>query len=621
MNKKIYLLISILLIFSLAACSRSLTEAAGSIMEETQETDTTSVIDTQTESEAPATIAETVNAEHVEVNEDPNDYTWDDANVITIDLNGNSISTESQSVLVDGSQATITTAGTYSLSGELSDGQIIVDTDDDGIVRLILDHVDIHNGSGPAIYIGTAEKAMIVLTDGSENELSDGSSYTLEADSDEPNATIFSTADLTIYGSGALNVEAIYNDGIASKDGLVIVNGTIDITSIDDGLRGKDYVVIKGGDIRIDAGGDGIKSDEAEDASKGFITIEAGLIRIKAVGDAIEAESDVTILDGTFDLTSGGGSSARTDESTSSKGIKGTTSVIISGGNFTINGADDGLHSNNNITVNGGSFQIASGDDGMHADATLTIDGGQINVTNSYEGLESAVISINDGEIQIISSDDGINLAGGADGSGTNLGMPTGGRSGRGGGPGQDMFAASGNYYLYINGGSVIIDAGGDGIDSNGSIEMTDGLLIINGPTENMNGALDYMGTFNISGGFLIAAGSAGMAQSPSNSSSQNAVLINFNSAMRAGTLVHVQSSSGETIFTFAPSKNFQSIDFSMPQLSEGTSYSILVGGTANGEENNGLYLDGTYTGGTEYTNFSITGVVTQIGTGGMMRR
>ena len=165
------------------------------------------------------------------------------------------------------------------------------------------------------------------------------------------------------------------------------------------------------------------------------------------------------------------------------------------------------------------------------------------------------------------------------------------------------------------------MNADGDGIDSNGSIEITGGLVLINGPTENMNGALDYMGTFNISGGTLIAVGSAGMAQAPGTGSTQNSVIANFSSTISAGTLVHLQDSSGKAIFTFVPAKNFQSIVFSMSDLALGETYTLFGGGTISGEETYGLYPDGTYSGGIEVTNFTISSVVTQLGGAGAYRR
>lgn len=351
------------------------------------------------------------------------------------------------------------------------------------------------------------------------------------------------------------------------------------------------------------------------------------------------------ISGGDFTLTSGGGSATYIDDDTSAKGIKAGVNVNIDGGTFTLDTADDAIHSNGSLVINDGTFVIASGDDGLHADSTLEINAGDIQITESYEGIESAVVTINDGDINIISSDDGLNVAGGNDGSGIGGrpgpggefgpgqgdrpepgGEPGQGRGprpegepgqgpgfdlgdmfGQGGGPGQDGFNDSGDYYLYINGGAIVIDAGGDGIDANGAIEMTDGLVIVNGPTERMNGALDYDASFNLTGGFLVAAGSSGMAQAPGQTSTQPSVLINFDATQAAGTLVHIQSEDGPTILTFAPSKAFQSIAFSSAELTEGTTYQVYLGGSATGTGTDGLYQDATYTGGATYTEFTIS--------------
>ena len=197
-----------------------------------------------------------------------------------------------------------------------------------------------------------------------------------------------------------------------------------------------------------------------------------------------------------------------------------------------------------------------------------------------------------------------------------------GGRPGRNTGPGFDAFGDSGNYYLYIHGGIIVINADGDGIDSNGSIAITAGTVIVNGPTENMNGALDYMGDFSMTGGVLIAVGSAGMAQSPAASSTQAAVLVNFNGQMAAGTPIHVENSAKEAIFTFVPAKAIQSIVFSTPTLEIGESYTIYVGGNTSAASETGLILDdGGYSGGSVYTTVALSSVITQVGGGGGFRR
>lgn len=160
----------------------------------------------------------------------------------------------------------------------------------------------------------------------------------------------------------------------------------------------------------------------------------------------------------------------------------------------------------------------------------------------------------------------------------------------------------------------MVIEASGDGMDINGAIEMTGGVVIVNGPTESMNGAIDYNSGFNMTGGFLLAAGSSNMAQAPDESSSQYALLINFDSMLPAGTLVHIENSEGEDIFTFSPSKQYQSIAFSSPELENGVTYEVFYGGEASGTVTDGLYQDATYSAGTQYTSFTISDVVTRIG-------
>jgi hypothetical protein len=560
-------------------------------------------------------------AENSKNHDDVEDYVWDSSQVIPIVLNGNSITVDGDGVTVDGSKATITSAGTYSLSGSLTDGQIIVNTKDEDIVRLILDGVNISSATSAPIYVMSAEETVIVLADNAENYVSDGESYIFaDPEEDEPNAAIFSKDDLTIYGNSSLTVNGNFNDGLASKDGLIITSGTITVSSVDDGIRGKDYLVVKDGNITLNVQGDGLKSDNDQDDTKGYISIETGIINITSGGDAIQAQTDVLIADGEFILSSGGGSNSRIDASTSAKGIKAGVNLNIDGGTMAINSADDAIHSNGSLVINGGTFVIATGDDALHADATLEINGGEMSITDSFEGLESAVITINGGDIHITSSDDGLNVVADDAGFGMVQGPGPGGRPGRGGMPGpggmpgQDAFTYSGDNYLYINGGYMVIEAAGDGIDVNGAIEMTDGVVIVNGPTERMNSALDYMASFKMTGGFLVAAGSVGMAQAPDASSTQYSVLLNFNSTLRAGTLIHVQTGEGHEILTFSPTKPYQSIALSSPELVNGETYDVYYGGSSTGTANDGLYQDGTYTSGTKYTSFTISDMVTRLG-------
>ncbi len=554
-------------------------------------------------------------AENLADHEDANDYAWDANDVTDIVLNDGGTAVNGFGAVVDGNTVIVKYAGTYRVSGALSDGQIRVKIKDDGTVRLILAGVSLHCSTSAPLFIKNADRAVLVLASNTENTLSDGKIRTLEDPNDEePNAVIFTRENLAICGEGSLTVEAGYRDGIAGKDGLLITGGTIVVNAVDDGIRGKDYLVIRGGDIAVTAGGKGLKADNDTDATAGYVLIEGGHVNVTSQGDAIAAATDLLIAGGELTLTSGGGSGRSVSGTASAKALKAATSLVIDGGAFTIDSADDALHSNGSIAVNGGTFAIATADDGIHAEAALGINGGDINITQCYEGLESTtVILLNGGAVHIVASDDGVNVGTDTMGMG---GGPGGGWPGMGGG-GNPKTATASNCYFYIHGGRLAITAAGDGIDINGSVVMTGGTVLINGPTANDNGALDYDLTFNISGGFLIAAGSSGMAMAPSASSTQYSILVKFNSTFQAGALFRIQANDGTEIVTFAPSKQYQTVAFSSPSLKKSETYNLYCNGSYAGTLEDGLCTDGTYTAGSKYASFTITSMVTNVSTQG----
>jgi hypothetical protein len=542
---------------------------------------------------------DTVLADNQASHEESSDYVWDVTKVVPITLSGTTISATGAGVTVSGNKATITSAGTYSLSGTLTDGQITVSAASQ-IVRLIFNGMTMAYSTNAPINIQAAKKVIIVLAENTTNTLTDPATYVFpDASTDEPNAALYSKCDMTICGGGTLTVNGNYNDGITSKDGLVIAGGNITVKSVDDGIRGKDYLIIRDGTITVKATGDGFKADNDEDADRGYIWVAGGKVTITSGDDAMMAESDMLVSDGTINVVSGGGSSYMPTSTTDPKGLVGNVFTVIDGGTITISSSDDALHSNRHLVINGGNLTISSGDDGVHADSTLGINGSVLTISKCYEGIESKNVAINNGTIHLVASDDGINGAGGTDQSG----VP--------GWPGQPPIA-SGNYFLYINGGYIAVDATGDGIDVNGTILMTDGTVIVHGPTNDGNGALDYDRAFTLTGGFLVAAGSSGMAQAPGTTSTQNSLLVNF-SSRNTGKLFNITSASGENLLTFLPSKSWQSVAFSSPKLAHGAGYIAYYGGSATGTATDGLYSGGSYTPGTKYAKFTISSVVTKI--------
>ena len=443
-----------------------------------------------------------------------------------------------------------------------------------------------------------AEKDVhIYLDEGTTNSMVDGRAEA--SDAQEPEGAVFSKDDLVIHGPGQLTVNAGYADGIVSKDDLVIQNGVFDITAADDGIRGKDSTEIEAGCITISAGGDGIKSTNDSDDSKGYVLFDWGALQIDADGDGISAVTSATVNGGLMLITTAGGHTHTISDSLSAKGIK-ANEISIVDGTFDIDVAEDGVHSDVDSTIQGGTFEVAAGDDAFHAEEDLTFDGGTVTISASCEGLEAAYVTVNDGTFLITSSDDGLNCAGG-DGSG---------------GP----FPSGGDYMMTINGGYLAVYASGDGLDSNGSIEINGGTTLVHGPTSNNNGAFDK-GDFGnyyiaINGGIVAAAGSSGMAIGADSVSTQYSVLVKLTSEQQANKIFHIETSGGTEVLTFAPSKKYQSVVFSTPDLATG-SHKIFLGGSSTGTESDGLYTGGTYTQGSEYTTFNIQSVTTTVGSSG----
>lgn len=501
--------------------------------------------------------------------EDNDFYTkWENENPNYINLNSTSAEIIGSGAIINENIITINSPGTYVVSGKLDNGQIIVDSSSDDSIKLVLNNAEINCQENAPIYIKDSGKTIISLVENSINSVTDGSVYNLaDETTDEPDAAIFSKSDLTINGLGTLTVNANYNNGIAGKDDLKITSGNININSIDDGLIGKDLLAIKDVNLTIDSQGDSIKATNDTDEEKGNIVLENGSFVLKAGSDGIQAERTITIIDG----------------------------------NYTINSISDSLHSNNSIEISGGTFYITSEDDAIHADSTIDISGGTINILKSYEGIESATINISDGNIQIASSDDGINISSGDDASSVN-GMPE-----------NSTRHSSGNDNLNISGGTIYVNASGDGLDANGSVYMSGGTVIICGPESNGNGAIDYDQKFEVTGGLLIASGSSGMAQSPSDSSTQNSVQITYSQVQKAGTIVNLANADGNNIITFAPDKNYQSIIISSPELKLDSTYTLYSGGTSTGVKNNGLFTGGDYENGTILTDLVISKSVLSI--------
>ena len=486
----------------------------------------------------------------------------DAASGTIVDVAGNTVTTSGIN------SYSITSGGVYTLEGTIKDTMITVDAGD-ADVTIVLNGATITNSSGPAVYVRSADKVTLTLESGTVNTVSDGSSYTVTDNDSTLDAAIFSKADLTVNGDGALIVNGNYKHGIVSKDDLIISSGTLTVKANNVGLNGKDCVKINSGSITITAGSDGIRADNDEDTAKGYVYLYGGTVSITAGNDGIQAETVVNVENVDLTITAGGGSSGSLASSSESyKGIKAVSDVYITGGTFNISSKDDCIHSNGTITISGGTYMLSSGDDGVHADTDLAVSGDStsLTVSKSYEGLEATNIVITGGTISVTATDDGINAANG------NNSASTAAAYGR---PGQNSFSSS-TGTINISGGTIYIKMGGDGIDANGSVSITGGTVTVSGANSGDTSILDYDTTGVISGGTFIGTGALGMAQNFSTSSTQGAIMISASGS--AGTVITLKDSGGNVLLTHTADQAFSCVIISHSSIVKGGTYILSVG-------------------------------------------
>lgn len=445
------------------------------------------------------------------------DPSYDEASATKIALDGSEASVTGEGATADGSTVTISTDGTYVVSGTLADGQIVVSLPgDNDKAQIVLNGVTIHNESGPAIQVDQADKVFLTLADGSTNVLSDGASYALAEGEDEPYAALYSKDDLTINGSGALEVTGNYRHGIASKDDTVITGGAISVTSAEDAVRGNDAIKIGGGDITVNAGDDAFHSEY-------LFYIADGTVNVESCVEGYEAEK-----------------------------------IIVHGGETSIVASDDGVNASA-AEDSTSTDDVSQGTTPQNSQPPAMSQGDQPPaMTQEDEGTPPArpegdaggrpqgAMAPPDGQ-----GDRPQDVGGSQDGAGL----------GRQGGA-MTMPGASEECLIQINGGTLVVNAGGDGLDSNGYIEINGGTVFVNGASNSDDSGLDYEYGATVNGGNVILMGSAAMAEDFTGGT--QAYLMERTSGS-AGSTIEVTDASGAVIVSYVSPKAFQAVTASAP--------------------------------------------------------
>ena len=565
------------------------------------------------------------------------DYTTANATLVTLTDSSATAKGKYTGYEIDGTDVSITAAGTYVFSGDCDNGSITVKKGVTG-VTIVLNGLTLTNDDSAAITLNKTAEASLIAAAGTTNTVAD-----TEGSSDENAAVkVKSGAALAIGGTGTLTVDGNAKNGIkgAADAVITVAEVKLNINAADDGLSCDDALNITGGTLSITAGGDAVKAspdtgdtENPDTTSLGNVTISGGTLTLNATEDGIQADGDLTISGGTFHVkTNGGHTTALTDDSASCKGFKAGGALTVTGGTLTVDSADDALHANTDVTISGGTLTLATGDDAVHADNDLVIGTKgssstttpKISITASYEGLEGTTVTVYSGDIDVAASDDGVNAAN------------------------STLGERSDKYAINIAGGDLYIDAGSDGLDSNNDINITGGKVEVYGADAMMDAAIDYDGTFTLSGGTLFGAGmepgagtqayiavgetspSGGMGGGPNgqgggqgmtppddtngstgnpptpptdangatgttrptkpsggnmNGGQQGGAPANRESALgiKEGSVITVQDSSGKTLYTATALGSMSSVIFSSADIKEGETYTVLVDGTSVG--------------------------------------
>ncbi|WP_454928013.1 carbohydrate-binding domain-containing protein [Abiotrophia defectiva] len=492
---------------------------------------------------------------------------YDESQTSQITLADQTATVTGQGASFSAQTVTITQAGTYVLTGSGKNIKLVVEAADTDQVHLVFQNLTLE-GEGPLLRINKAQEVVISLAEGSQNTLTESQA----SDDEEVKATIHSQAPLTLNGTGNLTLTALTKNALEVEDDLKVLGGTYTVKAANHGFKAEGALAIEAATLTIEAGKDGLHAEHDETTERANISLNPTQLSIAATEDGVDAGNELTIKGGTITV------------SQSEEGLEARV-IRQLGGDVTIKSSDDGVNASagsssktsdtSTTSKTTGASATSNSADTSSSAGQPTADSATASTSASQATANSAATSQADQANKDKNATPPSPPAGQAPPQG---GQPPQNGQGPGGMPPGGQEESDPSLQIILEGGTLTIDAEGDGIDSNGTVTISGGSLVVNGSVHDGNGPLDAAGDITITSGTVWALGTSDMLQGFAQGSAQASITANI--AGTAGQTLIILDANGKEVARQTASKDFQAVIMSSADLVDGQTYTIQVEGT-----------------------------------------
>lgn len=486
---------------------------------------------------------------------------YDESQATQVTLADQTATVTGQGASFSAQTLTISQAGTYVLTGSGKNLKLVVEAADTDQVHLVFQNLTLE-GEGTLLQINKAHEVVISLAEGSQNALTESQA----SDDEKVKATIHSQVPLTLNGTGSLTLTALTKNALEVEDDLKVLGGTYTVKAANHGFKAEGALDIEAATLTIEAGKDGLHAEHDETTERANVTLNPTQLSIAATEDGVDAGNELTIKGGTITV------------SQSEEGLEARV-IRQLGGDVTIKSSDDGV----NASAGSSSKTTDTSATSKTTEASATSNSADTSPSASQATSDSATASAPDSQATAdpaaTSQPDQANK----DKNQTPPAPPASqappqGGQGPGGMPPGGQEESDPSLQIILAGGTLTIDAEGDGIDSNGTVTISGGSLVVNGSVHDGNGPLDATGDITITGGTVWALGTSDMLQGFAQGSTQASITANI--AGTAGQTLIILDANGKEVARQTVNKDFQAVIMSSVDLVDGQTYTIQVEGT-----------------------------------------